>query len=578
MQVIVGKEKKGHRTIQIEKNKGAYAKITSQFLPDYPRKDIRSSFIDTDFKTDSVTLMGWLKDMPKDLNKKNEIELVTNDFFIDQPIMIKCNLDSLGRFCIKFPLINSSEFYIQGENLCIPTLFEPGKTYFLLDDYIQGCQLFMGEDARLQNELCKYSDNWRPVIMLEKCDFDQYITQVDQHLNMRFQHIDSLCQEHLLSTRFNKFCKTISLWKQARNYSLSRNFSPHFEFPDQARQYAYEHFWKKIEKPYSLSNDFSYYISDFFDDLTPKNNTSLEFNITEHLDEITDGKDHETIEAYNKVQNIIVEACRGESSQEGKERVTKKLEAENAKLIAKYKAIFEGRKAQDLYRSLYLLRDLKNTLHVIDSLGGDNFIKDMIISQFAYNHITKDPMILPQSVVDSLKAFVTHPFVLDQVNRANNEQIALVKSHKSRAIGELTAEQPVISDGEKILAKLIDPYKGRFILIDIWGTWCAPCKEALSHSQEEYAKLASYNVVYLYLANHSPQEQCKRITEQYQVMGANVVHHNLPDEQQQLVEQFFNVGSYPTYKLIDRNGYLLDMPADPRDIESLIYQLEQSTD
>lgn len=575
MQVIVGKEKNGHRTIQIEKNKCVYAKITSQFLPDYPKKDIRSSFVDTDFKTDSVTLLGWLKDMPKDFNKKNEIELVSSDFFTSQPIIIKCNLDSLGRFCIKFPIINSSKFSIQGEKWYIPTLFEPGQTYFLLYDYAQGRQLFMGEDARLQNELCKYSDDWKPVMMREKRDFDQYITQVDQHLNMRFQHIDSLSQEHLLSTRFNKFSKTISLLNQARVFSSSIVFSPHFEFSDQVRQYAYEHFWKKIEKPYSLSNDFCDYVSDFFDDLTPQNKASANFDISEHLNEITDEKDHETIEAYDKLNNTIEEACRAESSQEGKERVTKKLEAENAKVIAKYKAIFDGRKTQDLCRAFLFLRDLKNTLHVIDSLGGDNLIKDMVISQAAYNHITRDPMIFPQSVVDSIKALITHPFALDEVIRANDEQIALVKNHKSRAIGELTAEQPVISDGEKILAKLIEPYKGAFILIDIWGTWCAPCKEALSHSQEEYARLAPYNVVYLYLAKHSPQEQCERIIEQYQVKGPNVVHYNLPDEQQQLIEQFFNIGAYPTYKLIDRNGYLLDVDADPSNINSLIHQLEQ---
>lgn len=56
-----------------------------------------------------------------------------------------------------------------------------------------------------------------------------------------------------------------------------------------------------------------------------------------------------------------------------------------------------------------------------------------------------------------------------------------------------------MSDGEQILRKLIVPYHGHLILLDIWGTWCSPCKEALSHSQEEYERLKNYDLVYLYL-------------------------------------------------------------------------------
>ena len=47
------------------------------------------------------------------------------------------------------------------------------------------------------------------------------------------------------------------------------------------------------------------------------------------------------------------------------------------------------------------------------------------------------------------------------------------------------------------------------------------------------------------------------------------MHYNLPNEQQSAVENFLKVNQYPTYRLIDRNGNLLDVNADPRNLDAL---------
>ena len=131
-----------------------------------------------------------------------------------------------------------------------------------------------------------------------------------------------------------------------------------------------------------------------------------------------------------------------------------------------------------------------------------------------------------------------------------------------------------ISEGEALLKKIIEPYKGKFVLLDIWGTWCGPCKEALSHSTEEYARLKDYDIQYLYLANGSPQTVWETVIKEYNVSGPNVAHYNLPPKQQTAIEQYLNVHAWPTYKLFDRNGNLLDLKVDPRDLETLAGYLE----
>ena len=117
-------------------------------------------------------------------------------------------------------------------------------------------------------------------------------------------------------------------------------------------------------------------------------------------------------------------------------------------------------------------------------------------------------------------------------------------------------------------------YKGTELVVDVWGTWCGPCKAALAKSQEEYKRLKDYDIVYLYLANNSSDESWKNVIKQYDVTGDNVVHYNLPAEQQSAIENFLGVNSFPTYKLIDRNGQVLDVNADPRNLDALSRVLE----
>ncbi len=62
--------------------------------------------------------------------------------------------------------------------------------------------------------------------------------------------------------------------------------------------------------------------------------------------------------------------------------------------------------------------------------------------------------------------------------------------------------------------------------------------------------------------------------KEYNVLGDNVVHYNLPEDQQQAIENYVGVSGYPTYKLIDKTGKLVDLKVNARELEDLKKVLE----
>ena len=227
-----------------------------------------------------------------------------------------------------------------------------------------------------------------------------------------------------------------------------------------------------------------------------------------------------------------------------------------------------------LYRKGVVTR-LKNYHWMLDSLGAVPFIKDMYLTQQVYNMIDQFRTSQPAEVIDTLKALVSNPEFIAMVEKLNDHYLAIENRDFDKLVLKSSDNLADLSEGEALLKKILEPYKGKFVLLDIWGTWCSPCKEALSHSTEEYARLKDYDIEFLYLANKSPQVSWENVIKEYNVSGPNVAHYNLPAEQQDAIERFLNVHSFPTYKLFNRNGDLLDLEVDARRLEELARLLDK---
>ena len=136
-----------------------------------------------------------------------------------------------------------------------------------------------------------------------------------------------------------------------------------------------------------------------------------------------------------------------------------------------------------------------------------------------------------------------------------------------------------INDPARLWAEIIKPHKGKIIYADFWGTWCTPCKWQMEAVPALKASLADEkDIVFLYLAVHSPQESWLNFLKETDLTGPQAVHYNLTPEMRHMLTRYLSVSAYPTYLVIDRNGHIADRnPPTPRDRTQLAEYLRSMT-
>jgi thiol-disulfide isomerase/thioredoxin len=140
------------------------------------------------------------------------------------------------------------------------------------------------------------------------------------------------------------------------------------------------------------------------------------------------------------------------------------------------------------------------------------------------------------------------PVFREFIEQRNNELLERIEANKKKG-GYAVTDVDHLPPAE-VFPFILSKFRGKPILLDIWATWCGPCRVANEELKPVKAELAGKDIVYVFVAGeNSPLEIWSNM-----IADLPGEHFRLSDKQWNYIGKTFNIRGVPTYFFIDREG------------------------
>lgn len=545
--------------------------------PGYTTPD-HSRFIDNGYQMDSVTIIGYFRNY----KNKKEIEISVFSFVTDDETDYNTPIDSLGRFRITVPLLNTCNVSIDGvqQGLYLSTTLEPKETILLYCDTNNRKDVrYMGTNARIHQELANWKANptnkYRVQIqyddkiphetyMQKQCESYQKIANILNQYIARHPDLSDKFKYHETNSLLMGHASDIMQRRFALKRSQKERFNPNY------MDYA-DSLYAQIPSPYTLSPSAKGFLRDYLDyynDIYGNSLFSPECDILLYFDQTGRFKlteeQKQNIEIYKNEFEKLIKNSRGngfkeEDKSEALIKATEKLTQlyKNETLVDLLKNT-----EKDFISQLQDINRIKGELLCFDHVQANKDLKELITAQIYCNMLDYKQYPLGKLALDFFKEAVSNPSLRTIVfdKQAYFERMSQLEFDYPES---LQSNEPLkgISDANELWQKIIEPHKGKVIYVDFWGTWCSPCKKELKEVPAIRKAMEGKDVVFMYLASYSEDNSWRTVIKQNRLTGTDVIQYNLPQNQQDLLQRLFSINSYPTHILINKKGETVNKQA-----------------
>ncbi|MRT94710.1 TlpA disulfide reductase family protein [Ancylomarina sp. 16SWW S1-10-2] len=145
-------------------------------------------------------------------------------------------------------------------------------------------------------------------------------------------------------------------------------------------------------------------------------------------------------------------------------------------------------------------------------------------------------------IINSFSEEIRESYYLKEmlIRKENMERVAI---GKQAPIFSLTSV-----NGEEIA---LDRYKGKYLLVDFWASWCGPCRAGIPNLKEIYKDYKSKGLEILSVSTDADEKAWLKAVDQEQMPWSQV-------RDTKSISNAYNITYIPMIFLIDPNGKIID--------------------
>jgi thiol-disulfide isomerase/thioredoxin len=128
---------------------------------------------------------------------------------------------------------------------------------------------------------------------------------------------------------------------------------------------------------------------------------------------------------------------------------------------------------------------------------------------------------------------------------------------------------------EQSLSDILQEQQGKVVFLDIWASWCGPCKEEMKASKALQSKLNSSEVVFIYLSIDESDLAWKKAVQKLNLKPLGL-HYRRGQKAATELMQFLRARTIPRYVIFDRKGIPVELDAAFPSEEECLEQLQSA--
>ena len=228
----------------------------------------------------------------------------------------------------------------------------------------------------------------------------------------------------------------------------------------------------------------------------------------------------------------------------------KSNDIEKSKIIgSREDSLFHSYKTEDIF-------DRQKGMEIMLKHPDYSFAAFTAYYQFQIHNIQLDTMDL---IMNSFKKPVRKTVYYNHLNKLYN-------TIKKVAISQPAPEFSVPDTEGNMITK--NDFKGRYVLIDFWASWCAPCREANPKLIEVYNQYSDKNFTIVGISVDKNEKRWRKAIESDKLPWINLSNLKGWDK----VSESYGVKAVPQNFLLDPNGVIIGKNIEP---DLLIEKLDE---